>query len=162
MASGRPGRRPRDGPPRRELAKIERAFELTKGDDETRQFLVQALGLVGDDDTAEFLGNQLIAPDEPDPDNQRRVQLLLALARIASDRSIPMLDETLVRVKSREEADDGVANALAAAYGNLRGPPAPAASSRYLVSSRGGAGPARACPRPGPPAAGSSSAGPSP
>ena len=128
--------------PRRELAKIERAFELTKGDDETRQFLVQALGLVGDDDTAEFLGNQLIAPDEPDPDNQRRVQLLLALARIASDRSIPMLDETLVRVKSREEADDGVANALAAAYGNLRG----AAGTRGLleilgvVQGRGGAG----------------------
>lgn len=105
---------------RRELEKIERAYLAAKGDPETRAYFLSALGLVGDDGTAEFLGHQLTDPDEPDADNARRINLILALGRIGSAAAGPVLQAELAKVRGGE-IDEGVATAVAAAFGNLRG-----------------------------------------
>lgn len=105
--------------PRRELVKIERAYENAKGDPETREFLIMTLGLVGDDATAEFLGRQLTEPDEADTDHKRHLWLLLSIGRIGGDAAIAALLGELDRM-GRGDADPGVAVALAAAFGNVR------------------------------------------
>lgn len=113
-AAGRPAL------PRADLTKIERGYELAKNDLETRHFLIDCLGLVGDEETVAFLSRQLTSPDEPDADGSRRVWILGALARIGSPAATPVFRAELESVK-RGESDAGVANVLAAAFGNLPG-----------------------------------------
>jgi hypothetical protein len=132
--------------PRRELVKIERAYDAAKGDPETREFLINALGYVGDDETAEFLGKHLTAPDEPDEGLKRHLWLVISLGRIGSARSVPVLDAELARVKAGE-LDTGVASALAAAYGNLATPDGTRGLRALLAIAKGSA--AESGPAPG-------------
>lgn len=109
--------------PRRELAKIENACDLVKDDHETRRFLVAALGLVGDDETADYLGRKLNDADSKDPDGTLRVAMLHAMARICSDHSLPVFNAEFERATGGE-SDPGTLNILAAGYGNLTNPKA--------------------------------------
>lgn len=114
---------PRAAWPRRELAKIEQAYDLTKDDHETRRFLVAALGLVGDDETADFLGRKLNETEWKDPDGTLRVAVLHGMARICSDSSLPAFDAEYQRATTGDP-DAGTLNILAAGYGNLTNPKA--------------------------------------
>jgi HEAT repeat protein len=117
------------------LAKIERAYERARGELETRHYFIESLGLVGDEKTAEFLERQIESPDEPDDGNFRRVWILMALARIGSPSSRALYDAELQRVSSTAP-DRGVANVLAAAFGNLPGPDATKGLRQLLALSR--------------------------
>ncbi|MBI3817146.1 MAG: hypothetical protein HY286_00530 [Planctomycetes bacterium] len=114
---------PRIAAPRRDLLKIETAYDFVKDDHETRRFLVAALGLVGDDETADFLGRKLRDPDFKDPDGTLKVSMLHAMARICSERAMPAFDAEFERA-SGGDSDAGTMNILAAGYGNIDSPKA--------------------------------------
>lgn len=104
--------------PRKDLEKIEAAFDATKGEVETRRFLVAALGLAGDDDTIDFLAKYTTDPENGDADGQFRAAVLLAMARIASERAIPYFESEMQRA-TQGGGDPGILNVLAAGFGNI-------------------------------------------
>ncbi len=108
--------------PRSDLARVERAYDLAKGDMETRKWLLACLGLVGDEESVSFLLEHLERPDEPDPESVLRLGILWALARIGSASALPAYDREVERLVAAP--DPGIASILAGAYGNLRDPAA--------------------------------------
>ncbi|MFN0205540.1 MAG: HEAT repeat domain-containing protein [Planctomycetota bacterium] len=135
---------PRLKRPRRDLAKMEAAFDATKGELETRLFLAAALGLAGDDDTIDFLAKYISDVQEGDSDGQFRVTILLAMARIGSERAVPYFEEELKRA-SQGDQDPGIMNALAAGLGNINSKAATQKLVEILnISKNRGPGPAGA------------------
>lgn len=124
--------------PRRELQKIEAAYDSVKDDIETRRFLVSALGLVGDDATVAFLGNQIAAPDASDTEGTLHIAELHAIARICSESALPIFDAELDRALAKER-DPGILNILASGYGNLQTPAATERLLKILQIARDGA-----------------------
>lgn len=103
--------------PRKDLARLERALELAGEDEDTRIYLITALGLVGDDETVNVLAKYLEGAAGNDEGGKRRVAVLVSLARIGSERALPIFQAQWKSM--RNDPDAGVAQAIAAGFGNL-------------------------------------------
>jgi HEAT repeat protein len=125
--------------PRRELAKVEAAFEGTSDDFETRRFLIAALGLAGDSESVACLGKALDGEPSGEHAGELRAAILLAMARIASDQSMPFFEQAMDRAKAGE-GDAGILNVVAAGLGNLEHPRAGERLVEILNITKGRAG----------------------